>query len=473
MNSRTDKRSGFSRRLLMVASLLVVGLLALAFLRVGPAPVVEVDPAMPGIGSSTPVTVRASEEGRGLSSLAVELVQGENLWLLDERSYEPRPFWAFWGNHTTDDTVEVEVGKSHQKELVAGEAVLRVRAGRAATWLRHPGPAVTEITLPVRLIPPRLAILSRPNIVEQGGSGVVVYRVGEGTARDGVTVGEDWFPGYPLPAGAEGERFALFAAPYELSPSDGGGSAFRVVAEDDLGNRAEQSFVDTYRARPPTTDTIGLDDGFMSRVVPEILSYTPQVEDRGDLLQNYLALNGELRKANAERLAELAAETRPEMLWDGPFRQLASSQVMAPFADRRTYTYGGEKVDQQDHLGYDLASNSQAPVGAANHGVVVMAEYFGIYGNTVVLDHGQGLFSLYAHLSSIDAEVGQELEKGAPIGKTGQTGLAGGDHLHYSMLVHGHFVQPLEWWDARWVRDRVLGKLGAGEETAETGEGGS
>ena len=133
---------------------------------------------------------------------------------------------------------------------------------------------------------------------------------------------------------------------------------------------------------------------------------------------------------------------------------------MSAFADQRTYIYEGREVDQQTHLGYDLASVAQSPVPAANRGTVAMARYFGIYGNTVVLDHGHGLMTLYSHLSSIDVEEGQEVERGATLGRTGATGLAGGDHLHFTTLVGGLPVNPTEWWDASWIRDRVARKLG-------------
>ena len=121
--------------------------------------------------------------------------------------------------------------------------------------------------------------------------------------------------------------------------------------------------------------------------------------------------------------------------------------------------FDGREVDQQDHLGFDLASVRGAPVPAANRGVVVLARYFGIYGNSVVLDHGAGLMSLYSHLSAIEAAPDQEIEKGQVIGRTGQTGLAGGDHLHFTLLIRGLPVNPVEWWDPSWVQDRVMAKL--------------
>jgi murein DD-endopeptidase MepM/ murein hydrolase activator NlpD len=133
---------------------------------------------------------------------------------------------------------------------------------------------------------------------------------------------------------------------------------------------------------------------------------------------------------------------------------------MSPFAAHRTYLCDGEPVDEQFHLGFDLASVRRAPIEAANDGVVALAGFFGIYGNAVILDHGCGLASLYGHLSSIEVEEGQRVERGQEIGRSGQTGLAGGDHLHFAMLVGGLPVTPVEWWDPHWLRDRVAAKLG-------------
>jgi murein DD-endopeptidase MepM/ murein hydrolase activator NlpD len=112
-------------------------------------------------------------------------------------------------------------------------------------------------------------------------------------------------------------------------------------------------------------------------------------------------------------------------------------------------------VDTQIHFGYDLAAVQQGPVPAANSGVVVFAGPLSIYGNVVVVDHGLGLQTLYAHLSSIDVKEGDEVAKEQELGRTGSTGLALGDHLHYEVLINGVSVTPLEWWDAKWIRDHV------------------
>jgi len=133
---------------------------------------------------------------------------------------------------------------------------------------------------------------------------------------------------------------------------------------------------------------------------------------------------------------------------------------MSDFATRRTYYYEGKEVDTQFHLGFDLASVRQAEIQASNDGVVVLASYFGIYGNCMVIDHGYGLMSLYGHLSTINVETGQRVERGDVIGRSGATGLAGGDHLHFGILLQGLPIDPREWWDEHWIQDRLALKLG-------------
>ena len=142
------------------------------------------------------------------------------------------------------------------------------------------------------------------------------------------------------------------------------------------------------------------------------------------------------------------------------FHPFTNSAVESAFADHRTYIYEGKDVDQQVHLGFDLASHAGTPVVAANRGKVLYADELGIYGNCVIVDHGMGVQSLYAHLSSIDVKAGQDVKRSRCSARSGMTGLAGGDHLHFTMLVNGRMVNPVEWWDSHWIEDRILRKLG-------------
>lgn len=445
-----------SKATLALLAVILVTAALVATLRVGDVPSLEIRTDAKAIGARTAVVIEATAPGRGLSGLRAEVEQGGKTRVVARAAHRPLPPWAFSGDRVEKDEIRVEVGRSAVPDLVEGEAVVRVVAERAGTWLRHPGPAVSELRLPVRLVPPTLAAVSSQHYVAQGGSGVVVYQVGATAVRDGVRAGSWFFPGSPLPGGGKGDRLAVFGVPWDLADE----AQLRLRAEDDAGNAAEVSFVDRFFPKPPARDTIALDDAFLTKVVSEIRQQTPGLEDRGGPLENYLQINRDLRKRNAEELVALSTRTAGAFLWTEPFLPLPNAKVMSSFADQRTYVYQGKDVDAQTHLGFDLAAVARTPVPAANRGVVVLSRYFGIYGNTVVLDHGLGLATLYSHLSSIDVKEGETVERGQVLGRTGKTGLAGGDHLHFTTLVRGLPVDPREWWDGAWIRDRVAPKVG-------------
>ena len=429
--------------------------LAVATLRTGPPPSVELRTEAKAIGPRTTIVARAAAPGRGLAALRLEVEQKGRVWVVARHEHRPLPPWGVRGERALEDELRADVGHQALPELEEGEAVVRVVAERARTWLLAPEPVSRELRLPVRKTPPSLSLVSTQHYVTQGGSGVVVYKVGASAVTDYVSAGAWRFPGTPLPGGGSGDRVALFGAPWDLADA----STFRVTAEDDAGNAASVAFVDRFERKPPAQDRIQLDDAFLTKVTTEIRGETPSLAARGSLLDDYLAINRELRAANASELVALAQQSAPGLLFEGAFLPLRNAKVMSAFADRRSYVYGGREVDQQTHLGFDLASVARTPVTAPNRGVVRLARYFGIYGNTVIVDHGLGLMSLSAHLSSIDVKQGQSVERGDPLGQSGATGLAGGDHLHFTTLVRGLPVNPIEWWDAHWIRDRITSKL--------------
>jgi len=199
-----------------------------------------------------------------------------------------------------------------------------------------------------------------------------------------------------------------------------------------------------------------------------ISSFSPDLFEPGDsTIEKFLFINKTLREKNTTLLRELCQSPSKEKLWDGPWLRMEKAATMATFGDQRTYYYKDKVVDRQLHLGVDLASLARSPVQAANTGKVVFAQDLDIYGLTIIIDHGQGLFTLYGHLSSINVAVNQDINKGDIIGVTGTTGLAMGDHLHFGFLVHGVPVNPIEWWDSHWIKDNIYKKLSILKEPGE------
>ena len=295
-----------------------------------------------------------------------------------------------------------------------------------------------------------------------GGSEFVVLRATPPDVAAGVRVGTTSFSAFPGTAVGLADpaiRVAFFALPFDQDAN----TAVAAFARDEAGNEATANLDRKPFAKTFQRSRIPIDAAFLSRVVPAIAANTPSLglpaSGGDDLLAAFLTINRDLRQQNNATIAALAAKTAPEMRWTEAFAQLGNTQVESRFADHRTYLYEGKEVDQQTHLGFDLASTAQAPVTASNRGVVVHAAYLGIYGNCVVVDHGLGVQSLYAHMSSFDVKEGDTVDKGQTLGRSGTTGLAGGDHLHFTMLVGGVQVNPVEWWDGHWMEDRVFRKI--------------
>ena len=353
-------------------------------------------------------------------------------------------------------------------DIAPGPASILLRATRSVLFGLRERESTVRLDIEARFDPPRLSVASSFHYINHGGAELILYHVTPPDAESGVRVGDRFFRGYPAAAAGvdsadETLRVALFALLHDQELD----APMRLYARDGAGNEAEITFDHRVFPQRFRRSRITISDGFLEQVVPDIVSRSesfktlPLPPDAGSLEQ-YLAINGGLRRLNADRIQALAANTANTKLWTEPFRQLANSQVESGFADHRTYVYDGREVDQQVHLGFDLAVTANVPVLAAASGRVIWADYLGIYGNCVIVDHGLGLQSLYAHLSSIGVQAGNSVVPDDELGRSGMTGLAGGDHLHFAILLNGWAVNPTEWWDPHWIADRITRKLESG-----------
>lgn len=136
--------------------------------------------------------------------------------------------------------------------------------------------------------------------------------------------------------------------------------------------------------------------------------------------------------------SQARSQPTPKPLWKGAFLQPLEGRITTQFGQIRYIN------DQESgrHSGLDIAAPKGTPVGASNHGVVVLARYLHVTGNTVILDHGLNLFTSYAHLDQITVQLGEQVTKGQMIGTVGNTGFSTGPHLHWAVSVGGVFVDP-------------------------------
>ena len=433
---------------LLLLLLLGAGAVALWFRAEGTPPLVVAPEAVLVGAGGAQVALGVSDPDSGLRDLSVRVAAGEQEQELLSESY---PGNLLSGGVRPEHAVELALDpKTLPKQPPEKRLLVRVRDWSWRGWLSG---NVTEIEIPlaVDVDPPRVSVETGLTYVKQGGSGAVAYRVSEPTARDGVQVGEHFYRGHPHPDGVAGHRVALFAVPADVSQD----VTIRVLAEDAAGNASRARWPVVVKPRVMPEGNVTLGQGFLDNVVPRLIG---DVGD--DPAAAFDRVNTELRAANEAAIRRALAED-PESTphFDGRLTQLANSAVTSRFAERRTYFVAGRPVSKAVHYGYDLAATAAADVTAAAAGKVVHADDLGIYGNCVVIDHGLGLATLYGHLSRIDVRAGERVEAGAVVGLSGSTGLAGGDHLHFAVLVGDTYVDPLEWWDAKWVATHVTPRL--------------
>jgi murein DD-endopeptidase MepM/ murein hydrolase activator NlpD len=453
-----------------IAGFLLVAILGAGglFIAAGRAAPPTITITQPGavIGPKAVAGVSAAAPGANFSALTITVEQNGRrfpVFTLDRsRTADPAAAAGQVVTQIDGDSLQISqpFGTDTLPELQSGSARLIVEASRPSILnLRTLSSSATH-EFRVRLEPPKIAVLSTHHYINHGGSELVVYRVTPDDVASGVRVGTTEYPGFPLGGGDTALRVAYFALLHDQDLD----TPIVAFARDEAGAQATATFINEVFPKAFKQSRIELDDRFIGRVVPEIIDNSPELKmtvpaDPADTIAAYLTLNGDVRRRNAEQIAAFAAQTSPTRLWEGAFVQLGNSAVEAAFADRRTYFYQGKEVDRQVHLGFDLAATAAVPVAAANAGRVLHAGRLGIYGNCVILDHGQGVQSLYGHLSSFDVKVGDAVTRGQSLGRSGMTGLAGGDHLHFTMLVGGQMVNPVEWWDPHWIADRVERKL--------------
>ena len=453
-------RRGF-RVFLFLLALVALGLAAAAwylwprFERTPPQ--IQVTPESDVLGRS-PMAIVVSDRGAGLKSVTATLSSGGSEHTLATEQY---------AQPVAEQKITVALS-SKLAGIKEGPAVLRVTARDRSWWSYGNGnETVIQKNFVIDVTPPSLELIADDRYVNFGGVGMIVYKPSADAATSGVRIGNYFFPGYKGQIKSQPEHFVvLFAHPYD-TPAD---ARATLVATDKAGNTRETGLVYELKNVKYRKSTIPISDGFIQSKVAPLLSDVGARQ--GSAKEIFLAVNKKLRKENDERITAITRKSAPNMLWKGAFSQLSNSKVEANFADARTYLYNNEAIDNAYHLGYDLSVTRHYPVEAANSGAVAFVGDLGIYGNTVILDHGLGLFTLYSHLSSIDVKAGDPVKQLQIIGKTGETGLAAGDHLHYGVYLNGVAILPVEWWDPKWIADNIEPKLEghSGETIAKTQE---
>ncbi len=426
------------KKLVVLAIALLIIVPLAVFAARSATPVVDLPDSVTSLGQATPIVIGVRDP-RGVRSMRAFVEQNGSRYSVFETSQPSK---------SPDNTWKFTAGIKTTPQLQAGTAKLIIEA-TSNDLLRKTGGVEREVTVITQ--PPVLSVDSEQHYLYLGMADLATFDVSGSWTEAGVRVGDETFRAWPMPGGKPG-LFSLFAFAWNMPPD----TAPVVYAENGAGNDVGSALVVVFpkKEQPKyTTHDLQVSDAFMQKVINEL-----DPNGTGDPVTRFVKINSEMRRANNKTLSDLRLKTADKFLWSRPFiRQHA--QTESSFADVRNYIYHAKKIDQQVHLGYDLAGTQHMGVEASNDGKIVYAAPLGIYGNCIVVDHGYGLQTIYGHLSRIDVHEGDMVKQGQVMGLSGQTGMAGGDHIHFAMQLDGVQIDPKEWWDAHWIKDHIARRV--------------
>ena len=423
---------------LVVVVLLVVAAVFFVATR-SVAPVLELSATLISLGQDTPVNVRV------LDSHGVRSVRA----FVEQNGTRHQVFESAQPSTAAETSLNFTAGVKTTPQLQGGKAKLIVEA-TSNDLMRKTGKVERDVMAVTQ--PPSVTADSEQHYLYLGMADLATFSVSGSWTEAGVKVGDQTFRAWPMPGGKPG-MFSLYAFAWNMPLN----TAPMVYAGNGTGTDVTSPLVVIFPKKEQpryTTHDLQLSDAFVQKVVNEL-----DPNGTGDMITRFVKINNEMRKANNQTLSDLRLKTADKFLWSRPFIRQPHSQAEANFADLRNYIYQGKKVDQQVHLGYDLAVTQHVGVEASNDGKVVYAAPLGIYGNCIVVDHGYGLQSIYGHLSRIDVHEGDAVKQGQVMGLSGMTGMAGGDHIHFAMQLDGVQIDPKEWWDPHWIQDHIAKRV--------------
>ncbi|MBN1613712.1 MAG: M23 family metallopeptidase [Deltaproteobacteria bacterium] len=406
-------------------------------------PTLQLQEDITTIGRQKVINLTFRDSKSGLRSILVTLTQGDKTVALSSEQFPEKGL--------REKTLALAVSP-YDLKFSNGTAVLTVSVDDRSLFKNK---KTLSRSVQIDMVPPQIFLMNTMNHINPGGACVVTFRTSKPITAGGVWVNDRFFRGYPVLISNLPALVTYFALPFELTKES---TKLRVAVRDQAGNEASTNLPFLVMEKKFRSDRMELSDAFLQQKMPEFQIADPSLRGKTPI-ETFVTVNGIGREQNFKTIQTICRHSEPKRLWQESFLRMNNAAPMALFGDRRTYIYRNEIVGNSIHLGVDLASTMHSPVEASNNGIVVFTGPLGIYGNTVIIDHGLGLHSLYAHLSSLEVRKGQSVKRGDSLGSTGTTGLAGGDHLHFSIIVGGEFVNPQEWWDPHWIKDNVDAKM--------------
>ncbi|NPA65330.1 MAG: M23 family metallopeptidase [Epsilonproteobacteria bacterium] len=328
---------------------------------------------------------------------------------------------------------------------------LVVEATDASKWNFFSGNKVyKEVSLIVDKKRPKVSVLANSYKITKGGAALVVFKAVDPNINE-IYIKTDFGKKFKVtPFYKDGYYISLLAWPINEKN-------FRAeVFVSDLAGNKVKAYIPLYlKDKAYKVSHISVSDKFLEGKVADLASEFDESADIEDPIERFKKVNEDVRAKNEELIHKLTSNVPDEMIDSfhvNKMYPLKNAKVVASFGDHRYYYYKGKLVSESYHMGLDLASNAMAKIHPQNGGKVVFADFNGLYGNMPLIHHGLGLYTLYGHCSTVLVNEGDEVKPRQVIARTGKSGYAMGDHLHFGVLIQGIEVRPQEWMDRKWIK---------------------
>jgi len=395
-------------------------------------------------------------------------------------------------------TIPLSLG-GRELGLVPGKVKLSFVAFDSSFWSNS---RKAEIFLDVDFTPPEIDIITTEHNAAQSGVELVFYRVNTNNSLEepqvegeslsvspavvpseestedfigfsGVRMSTWIFPGFPArhldrAFGAYPDLyFSLFPVPQDYQSA---ADSAVIFARDRVGNYSlkqlplrisKSSYGRASYPISPENLALQVEKAWQDyqRFNPEVSPLSLRAEDNAGLIERYRELNVQFRKEIDKKLVKLLSKPRMTRYWRGRFGRQPGFTRLYGFGETQNYELDGFGGGVVVSGGTGYSSLQARPVRAANEGIVVFCDRLGPWGETVVLDHGFGLSSVYSNLSKCSVPEGKRVSANDVVGQSGRSGLFQFSGVHFEIRVHGVPVRPEEWWDRRWLRDHLSKKI--------------
>lgn len=328
---------------------------------------------------------------------------------------------------------------------------LSVEVNDGSKWNFFKGNTVLkEYELKIDKRRPSVVTIAHSYKINKGGSAVVIFKAEDENLKEMYIKTNYGKKFIAQPFYKDGYFISLLAWPIHERTFKAS-----IVAKDYAGN-STKSYVPLYlKNKNYRISRIKISDRFLNGKIAELADEFLETQGIENPLEQFKLINEDVRAKNEKLIHEISSKVKQEKISNFQIKKmypLKNAQVVATFGDHRKYLYNGNYISESYHLGLDLASNAMAEIKPQNSGDVVFSDYNGLYGNMPLIHHGLGLYTLYGHCSSTSVNTGDFVNSDQAIARSGKTGYAMGDHLHFGVLVQGIEVRPAEWMDSAWIK---------------------